>query len=1197
MRRLRSMNRLASAAAFLMLATLVFPFTAPAAMAQATTGGLRGVVTDAAGAVVAGADVTAKNDATGIETKSKTNNEGLYNFPRLLPGTYTLTVEKQGFKKQEFQQVIVAIGQEQTIDVALQAGLETETVTVTATGEELIQKEQTQISNRFESRKVSELPIGLAGGGIDQIALLAPGVTPGFGNVNSNGTTLSVNGNRARSNNFTIDGGDNNDLSIGGPNLFVDNQDIVAEFQIITNNFSAEYGRNQGAVVNIVTKAGTNEFHGTVFEFHRNRNFLDSLNNIEKRSGQSGPEALIRNTFGFTVGGPIKKNRLFFFGSYQNIREISSTIFRSEQPTIAREELARLSTIPGFNSNPVLQLIQKFSAFAITDIGNVSERTDKPQNGTVSLGGQTFRVAYPQRVIRQPFIQPEFSARGDYKLTDKHAVYYRHIYQRSDETNALTSPGSGGFVGDIPFSSNIGTAAVTSQISNTAVNEFRFVFNRLAVVFGGGCEGKLTGCIPNPRTNIGDTLANVSFNGFTASTGDRLQTIGPATNLPQDRTVTVYQFADNFSKTLGLHQLKFGADIRRLTNSVAFLPNINGTFRFSTAARIINNAPTFVNLAAGQFIIDYKETDQFYYLQDDWRIRDNLTLNLGVRYEYTGQPINTLVDITVPRESDPATALWRNTSRTFGTVTQPGLPLEARTFPKLPADKNNWAPRVGFAWRPRFGGSSVGKLLFGEQDQTVIRGGFSIAYDPAFYNLLLNASTSAPTVFLNRTNNPASGTIPFPLPANFTNAGVQAFAKSNGLIATNTFDPRLFAQTGFAPDFHSPYAEQWSFGIQREVARNNVFEVRYVGTHGVGLFQTLNGNPRIDRLRNGFNYFGLAQLPGFPNLIPSGLTPATCVNDPATPDDESACNGRVLAGRGLIRKRENTAQSIYHALQSRYDGRLFNQLTWGMSYTFSKALDNASEVFSFQESAAPQNPFDRNGERSFSGFDRRHVFSMNWVWDVPFYKEQSGLLGRLLGGWQFNGIYQWASGLRFTPSQFLNTALGASSYDDAGWTGTFLGLDSVRPFFGNPKAPRNTVGISQLDAAIFFGTNIVDPKGFWNLNLLNTTGQTVAVSKNDVRYIINLPGAASILGSPFGDVPRGSQEGPIINNFNLGVFKNLRITERARLQLRLEAFNALNHPNGGLPDFFVDDAGTTFNEVGEITFGRRIIQIGAKIIF
>lgn len=460
---------------------------------------------------------------------------------------------------------------------------------------------------------------------------------------------------------------------------------------------------------------------------------------------------------------------------------------------------------------------------------------------------------------------------------------------------------------------------------------------------------------------------------------------------------------------------------------------------------------------------------------------------------------------------------------------------------------------------------------------------------------MLNASTSAPVVFLNTTTNPAPPAAPlFPVPADFTGAGVQAFAASHNIVAVNTFDPRLISQTGFAPSFDSPYAEQWSFGIQREISRNNVFEVRYVGTHGVGLFETLNGNPRIDRLVNGFSLGGIT-FPGFPNLVPAGVTPVTCVNNPATLDNEAACQGRVLAGHGLIRNRENTASSIYHSLQSRLDSRLYNQLTLGMSYTFSKALDNASEVFSAVESAGPQNPFDRADERSYSGFDRRHNLAMNWVWDIPFYKEQHGVIGHLLGGWQINGIYQVGSGQRFTPSQFCNFACVGVGYGDPTWDGGFLGLDSLRPFLSNLKAPRNSVGISQVDAAFIFGSDILDPNGFYSFNDLNN-GITTVITKDKVRYIYNGPGSAKIFGSPYGNTPRGFETGPINNNINLGLFKNVKIKERLRLQLRLEAFNAFNHPNGGgAPDIFVED--NIFNDVGEITYNRRIVQIGAKIIF
>jgi len=1211
MNRLRKMKKMVSTAVFLILSSLVFPFSAPVANAQATTGSLRGQITDSTGAVIPDADVVARETATGLETKTKATSDGIYNFARLKPGSYLLTVTKQGYKKAEFQQVTVSIGQDTTIDATMQAGQITETITVTASGEELIQKEQVQVSNSFEARKVAELPSNIAGGGIDTLALLAPGVVPGVGNVNGNGTTFSVNGQRARSNNFTIDGGDNNDLSIGGPNYFVDNQDIVAEFQVITNNFSAEYGRNQGAVVNIVTKSGTNAFHGTGFEYHRNRNFLDTLDNIEKRSGQHGPSPRIYNVYGGTVGGPIKKDRIFFFASFQEVKDrIASTAFGAN-PTIAPEDLSKLEALPGFATNPALQALRKLSAFAVPNAGggSLGFRNEPlfPTNETITLNVVPFHVLYPLRTFPQQVNAPEFSARADWKLNEKNGIWFRQLYQTADNKNGNVSTASAGNISDVPVTSKISSASWTSQINNTSVNEFRFIFNRLSVIFGGGCEGQFATCIPDPVSNIGQTLPNIAFTGIRSSLTNRsLQTIGPATNLPQGRVVSVYQFTDNYSKTLGRHQLKMGADIRRLTNSVPFLPNVNGAFTFNTigtttaANALIQNRPQRSIVAAGQVTIGYGELDQFYYFQDDWRIKDNLTLNLGIRYEYTGQPLNTLNEISLARESDPTKALWKQS-----------LPLDQRTEPKLPADKNNWAPRLGFAWRPRMSGSRIGKMLFGEQDKTVISGGYSIAYDPVFYNIMLNVSTSSPMVFNSTTLNAATGTVAFPLPG-LTGQSVQDFAKSSGIVAVNTFNPKFFNETIVTPNFHSPYSQQWSLRWQREVARNNVMEIRYVGTHGIGLFATHNANPRVDRLLNGFTVGGQT-FPGFPGLVPTGITPQVagvggCVDDPATPaailNEANTCVGRVLP-QALVRVRDNTAQSIYHALQTRYEGRIAGQLNFGLSYTWSKALDNASEVFAFNDAIGSESPFNTNSnERSYSQFDRRHAFAANWIWDVPLFKNQKNWVGKALGGWQLNGTYILATGQRFTPFDAWGVSFLGTGYSDVTWDATFVGVDTNRPFYGNPNAPRQTVGISQVDAAIVFGVPVANPNGFYDYAKLNVN-QVVAVNKDQVRYIVNGPGAARLFNNPFGTVPRNAETGPMLNSANMGIYKNFRVRENIRLRISMDAFNVFNHPNpaygfiagGATPGSTVENAGVNFNLYGESEYARRAIQLGAKIIF
>jgi len=333
--------------------TMLFVFSEPV-MAQATTGTLKGSVVDPNGAAVAGASITIKNEATGVEQTGSATGEGNFTFPSLVPGKYTVSVSSPagGFSTKQVTGVDIRIGTDTDLKVELAVGAPSETVTVTGNTEEIVQS-NSQISASFETRKVEELPSNAAGGGIDTLALLAPGVVPGFGNVNSNGVTLSVNGNRARSNNFTLDGTDNNDLSIGGPNFFISNQDSVQEFQVITNNYSAQFGRNQGAIVNIVTKSGTNEFHGSVFEFHRNSSALDAMTNQQRAdSGRDRRDKFISNVFGGTIGGPIVKNKAFFFFDTQFIRQREQFAFGAGNPQVTREGLATLAA--NFPGNPAI---------------------------------------------------------------------------------------------------------------------------------------------------------------------------------------------------------------------------------------------------------------------------------------------------------------------------------------------------------------------------------------------------------------------------------------------------------------------------------------------------------------------------------------------------------------------------------------------------------------------------------------------------------------------------------------------------------------------------------------------------------------------------------------------------------------------------------------------------------------------------
>lgn len=1205
--------------------------------AQSTTGTIRGLVTDPNGATVAGATVVAKNQATGVTSgEFKTTGEGIYVLTNLIPGKYDITVTSPGFSSTVTTGIDVRLGQDTTINVELKPGDVSATINVVANTEEIINRDQSQLSTSFETRKVEELPSNAAGSGLDTLALLVPGVVTGATGVsNSSGTELSVNGNRVRSNNFQIDGSDNNDLSVAGPSFFVDNQDQVAEYQVITNNFSAQYGRNQGAIVNIVTKSGTNEFHGSLFEFHRNRSSLDSMTNLERRDpGRSQADKFISNVYGGTVGGPIIRDKAFFFASYQGIKQRQTTVLQSTSVAILASEFARLtSNNPGNNA---IAAITNQSAFAITNFGTVRPRTDlgagtagvcvNPTLGVracgtagaqgpfviggafdvVSINNVLYQAAFPERVFATPYDQEEFSGRIDLKINDRNSLYGRYLFQDGNNKNALGS--TNGFTGDIPFrTQNLG-GTYTRQIGNTMVNEFRAVYQRLLVSFGGGCAG--IGCIPAPA-DIGTATPDIVFSGVTGffNRGAPLRTIGGGTGFPQGRENQLYQFADNLSWTRGKHSLIFGGEFKYTKQVVPFLPAFNGQFTFNSSTRLFNNAPSAFALAVGNPIITYTEMDQYYFIQDDWKVRENLTLNLGVRYEYTGQPINDLREITLAREqgSNP--------------LFNPALPLATRVLPEIPVDKNNFAPRFGFAWSPRFG-SGFMRSLFGEDD-TVIRGGASIAYDPAFYNILLNVSNAAPvaaTLSIPTASLPSTGS-PIPVPGTLTGEQVRTNAAATGLLPVGRLNPLLLNQVPVGRDFHAPYSLQFSFGLQRQIGRTNRFEARWVRTRGIGLFQTVNRNPFIRNIVQGMgtqvletdaNGDGIADgtvnftFPGFPGLLPAGLTPAVCADVAGTPDNEGICNGRLIAGRGRITSRENTATSTYDGAQFSYNGRFLNNgLTIGAAYAFSKTIDDASEIFAIAE-ASPfaQNPFNINrGERALSAYHRPHAFSMNFLYDFPMFKEQHGFVGRLLGGWQINGQHVLTSGRPYTPSQFFNASfLGANfSY----FTDT-AGLESLRPFISNPTADPRRVAISQVDAYWAFGVPVQNVNGYYDLaEFFNISGNAVPVSAQSVRYILNGPGAAALRGTPFGDAPRNSLRGPTVNQLNMGLFKNTRINENVKIQFRVEAFNVLNHPQPGFgvvanqqfPDNFVEDAGFTFAEKGEMALARRVIQFGLRIVF
>jgi hypothetical protein len=1108
MKKFCSKHKIACLFSFLVIIAL----TCLQAFPQATTGSIGGTLKDPSGAVLANANVKATETATGVVRETKTNEVGSFIIPRLPVGKYNLQFSASGFKINEFKDAEVRLGIETTVNAALEVGSSSEIVDVSATAL-MIEPSTSQVTTVFESKTVEDLPA--LTGRLDSLAYLTPGVVTGIGGGNTNGANISVNGQRQRSNNFTIDGQDNNDVSVTGPSLFMSNIDVVKEFSIITNNFSAEYGRNQGAIVNIVTKNGTNDFHGTLYAYHQNSHFYsNSYDN--NRDGLPKPRENDNND-GFTVGGPLKKDKIFYFGNFGTEFYKSISFNQSTPSSLAITPTGLNTLLAAFPNSIPLKTYQQYGPWS-QPLGNPSILAGTISTSTVTAQGLTvpFQVAQITRSAPVQFRSYDWGNKWDFNITPKDTLNTRVLFQDQNWTNQAYSPA--GYEYGVPSRTiNIGTT-YTRSISNTKSNEFRFSYGRVAVMFQGGNTYKFD--------EIEKNLARITMpSGYLS--------FGLSNTFPQGRRLNSFQFINNYVQLSGKHTLKAGVEIRYQKTTSLFAPNVNGSFSFSSFANFINNTSTFTG-ASGNKPILYHETDFYGYFQDDFKIKSNLTLNLGVRYEFSGQPLNILHDLTVDRESNASIALW-NTS----------LSLAQKTVPALPADTNNWAPRFGFAYTPRFA-----NWLFGK-DKTVFRGGYSIAYDPAFYNIMLNVASSAPTVAAYTISRAA-------LPANPIGSTIASTAT---LTPVKGQDPRTKSQTINDPTFHSPYAENWSFGMQRQVARNNIFEVRYVGTRGVGLFQSRNGNPSVQPyLDNGFSSF-----------LPSGL--------------KAAANGRVIGDYALIRVRGNTGASTYHGLQTAYNGT-FRDLSIGLSYTFSHSIDNVSEIFGYLGSgsvAMAQNPWDINkGERGNSNIDIPHVGSVRFDFDIPWKKTQADVVGKVFGGWKLAGNYRITSGRPWTPVCFY---CGNSTTDqsfNAGFAGYY---DVVRPFLANPNAPVTAVGAYTPSGAL------VDWWPYYN------DGTEVPTTLSKVHFIANDDGANQKLKTPFG-IGRNTERAGIFSRGDFAMYKKIPIrAERVSLQLRWEVTNIFNTPFLGTPDVYIDDAGTFGDPKQNTGITPRNMTFGLRFLF
>lgn len=1221
--------------ASILAVTLALVWCIPS-VGQVGKGSISGSVLDPQGAVVSGAQVKAKNVETGVVFTSTTDSSGIYRMNLLPIGTYTVEVAAPGFKTASSNGVVVGAGRDSGLG-AIHMSVGEASTTIEVTGEApLIETTQSQISSTFSGQTLSTFAGIQENQGLDRLALFVPGVvaTRSDNFSNTNGGGFSSNGLRGRNNDQEIDGQNNNDNSVGGPSLFVSDTNFVQQYVIITNNFGPEYGRNAGSVVNIITKGGTNAWHGSIFGTEYN-SFLNALSNTQRHANkpgtnsgrpgtitctdlnnpqcnpQTGPLRSNEEFSGGTIGGPILKNKWFIFGGFDSDLFSGQSTYSTNTNTPTPAGLARLAACfpTGIQAQQVATLA-KFGAYGFTFGNPVINGT--AANLTVA-GCTNVQEAGVSRTLSTPFHGYDFPIRVDGQIGSD-TLMARYLFNRGNTFNSSDN-GAAGWVQNTTALSQAILISETHNFSSHMVNEARIGFDRLNVNFGGNSVGN---AFEPAQGGILNALANVTIGSNVG--------FGPATNLPQGRLVNTWQAQDNWNYVRGKHNYKAGVNWTYQRSPNTFLPNVNGQFSYASLSNFINGTLTSVTIAQGNPVLDFREYDTFLYGGDDWKISQNLTLNLGLTWTYYGNPAQLFTDVTNKREANASTAFWLQS-----------LPLGVRTNPPNPTVKNSFGPSAGFAYTPQWGGFITG------HGKTTFRGGYRLLYDPPFYNIFLNTSTSSPFGFLQTLSASSTPVLPasVALPAFPIGPNVRAALAS--FIATNTFDPRTQNETilgdgknGLGPD----KVHTWSFGFERELSKNAVVEARYVGNLGNNLYQTVDGNPFAGTAAS----HGLLQ--DFPNLVPGGSSITPCAATQQVGPGAGSDVGRVNCGLGVVRARTNGGFSAYHAVQTEFRANnLFKQLQLRVGYTFSKNLDNVSEIFATGTAGntlfAAQNPFQTgSAERSISGLNIPNAFTVSVTENIPFFKEQHGMLGHILGGWALSGSYVYGSGQPFTPRQggvftaINSKVLPNGNYFDTNYATAFVG-DPARPFYGNTAAPAGTVGIFCADLApLFVGTTATpaavsgfcapaggntqllslnalnapqacDPRGFLRGSAC-TTLNLVPITKNDVRYIINMRTAQTVFGTPFGNVARNPLVDAPSNRLDASIFKNIKLGERGNFEMRMTATNALNHFNYGSIDPNMEDAGlgtatslfgVGFNKPAQTAANGRVLSISGRVTF
>lgn len=952
------------------------------AFGQAIDGNVVGTIVDTQGAVVVGVDVSATNVATNVVATARTSSSGDYRFDHLLPGTYKISAKLTGFKSIT-EQVDVELNKTTTRNLTLTPGATSETIEVSGTPP-TIDTTTSQLQTTYESQILKDLPSATVGTGVLNASLLQAGV--GSSGGLGAGSGPAVGGQRPRENNFTIEGTDNNDKGVTGPLVYIPN-DAVANFTVIQNQFSPEFGHSAGGQFNQSISSGTNSIHGRAYEYFQNRdlNAIDFKTALQFGPGETPTNPRYdNNRFGGQVGGPIFKNKLFYFANfeYNPIGRAATPTSPACGPTAAGWQT--ILGLPGVSANNVNGFLPFDTAGAQAAVGAGNACQGPNGNATVTVVG----TQIPIGVV--PIIAPNFlnnlalTTSMDWDLSDKDQVRGRYIYNRQKTID--TGAELAAFFTPLRAPFHLVTLAEYHTFTPNIQNEFRVGFNRTEASFTApsGALGAFPGLDAFPNLTITE-LGGVD--------------VGPDPNAPQYATQNTYQLEDNLSWVVGKHSLKFGLDLRKQIDPQKFIQRSRGDYIYANLNGFVTDQiPGFGQRSFGS--VGYSGDDKMYgwYVNDIWKITHNLSLNLGLRYEY----------LTTP-------AGWAQQSLNALANTPDLIPGVCCTFSAPSTPSKDFMPRIGFAYSP------------GTSGNTSIRGGFSMGYDVLYDNI---GSLSRPPQIGSTANCPGACQNPF-----LANGGIPPQA-SSGISVLTVDEAKAKTSSYLPPNTKYPYAESWNLGIQH-VFKSYTAEVRYVGSRGVHLptQNILNFATYVTKTNSLPTYFtstppSQAQLDALAVTLdgPGGLLSQSyyCVT--------TCYNTTYSAGfYSPITSFEPWGQSIYHGLATQVQKRMTNGLQFLAAWTWSHTIDNSTADFHSTD-ITPRRPQDfqnLGAERANSLIDHAHRITIQVAYDVPWFAHDSNWLKKnLLGNYEFIPVYTWESGQWGTVQSGQDANLNADAAPD-----------------------------------------------------------------------------------------------------------------------------------------------------------------------